>query len=188
MALLLGFSLGYYLTGHYNELAYTSPSSNRIPRRADEKINLFFSPKGRCAEHLIKTIHKAEKSIYTSIYVFTHKGIANAMKAAKARGVDIHILADNTQANSSYAQLRDLNAHGIAVYIDKRPGVFHHKWSVIDRKIIVNGSYNYTKNAEDKNNEMLGHIASPKVAEKFYQYWLEQSKHPQVYPFGKLFP
>ena len=184
LALLIGGLLSFHLTEHY----YTSPPSHKIPRGEEEAIKLFFSPKGKCAQHIINTINQAEKEIYIAIYVFSHEGIANALVSAKARGVDIHILANNTHATARYSQLDYLNQHNIDIYIDKRPGVLHHKWLGVDKKTIITGSYNYSKSAEEKNNEIIGHVESRAVVEKYYQDWQTHIQHPHVYRYGDLCP
>ena len=184
LALFVGGLLSFHLTEHY----YTRPPSHRIPRGEDEAIKLFFSPKGECAQHIINTINQAEKKIYIAMYVFSHKGIANALVSAKARGVDIHILANNDHATASYSQLAYLYQHNIDIYIDKRPGVLHHKWLAVDDKTILTGSYNYSNSAEEKNNEIIGHVQSRAVVERYYQDWQSQIQHPHVYRYGVLHP
>ncbi|MEM9569490.1 MAG: phospholipase D-like domain-containing protein [Bacteroidota bacterium] len=182
VALFIGSLLSFHLTEYY----YTSPHSHKVPQGEDKAIKLFFSPKGKCAAHIINTIKQAEKEIYIAIYVFTHQGIANALVSAKARGVDIHILANNTYATARYSQLDYLDKYHINIYIDNRPGVFHHKWLIVDKKTIITGSYNYTKSAEEKNNEIIGHIESRAVVEKYHQDWETHIQDPKVYRYGDL--
>ena len=182
LALLVGGLLSFHLTEHY----YTSSFSHKIPRGEKKAIQLFFSPKGKCAQHIINTINQAEEEIYIAIFVFTHQGIADALISAKARGVKIHILADDRQANGKWSKLAKLNQHNIDIYIDKRAGVFHHKWLAVDKKTIITGSYNYSKNAENKNNEIIGHVESRAVVEKYYQDWHTHIQHPKVYRYGDL--
>lgn len=184
LALLIGGLLSFHLTEHY----YTSSLSHKIPRGEEEAIKLFFSPKGKCAQHIINTINQAEREIYIAIFVFTHKGIADALVSAKARGVKIHILANGLNANDRYSKLADLNQHNIDIYIDKREGVLHHKWLAVDKKTIITGSYNYSTSAEEKNNEIIGHVESRAVVEKYYQDWQTHTQHPKVYRYGGLRP
>lgn len=180
LALLIGGLLSFHLTEHY----YTSPPSNKIPRGEKEAVKLFFSPNGGCAQHIIDTINQAEKEIYIAIYSFTQPSIANALVAAKKRGVDIHILANNPGNHSQLPYLK--KEHKMDIYIDSRPRAFHHKWLAVDKKILITGSYNYSKNAEKKNNEIIGHIESPAVVEKYYQDWKRHIKAPKVYHYADL--
>jgi phosphatidylserine/phosphatidylglycerophosphate/cardiolipin synthase-like enzyme len=44
---------------------------------------------------------------------------------------------------------------GLRVVLDENRGAMHHKVIVIDGETVVTGSYNFSKNAETRNNENL---------------------------------
>ena len=46
-------------------------------------------------------------------------------------------------------------------------GLLHHKVFIIDEKIVVMGSYNFSQNAEERNDENLLIIYDPVIAEQF---------------------
>jgi phosphatidylserine/phosphatidylglycerophosphate/cardiolipin synthase-like enzyme len=46
-------------------------------------------------------------------------------------------------------------------------GLMHHKVIIIDREIVITGSYNFTASAEDRNDENLVIIYNPFIAEWF---------------------
>ena len=56
---------------------------------------------------------------------------------------------------------------GLNVLIDGIEGLMHHKVFVVDRKIVVLGSYNFSQSAEERNDENLLIIHSPEIAEQF---------------------
>jgi phosphatidylserine/phosphatidylglycerophosphate/cardiolipin synthase-like enzyme len=43
----------------------------------------------------------------------------------------------------------------------------HHKVFIVDEKIVVLGSYNFSQNAEERNDENLMIIYDPMIAEQF---------------------
>jgi phosphatidylserine/phosphatidylglycerophosphate/cardiolipin synthase-like enzyme len=47
--------------------------------------------------------------------------------------------------------------------------LMHHKVIIIDRKIVIAGSYNLTASAEKYNDENVVIIESPRVAELFME-------------------
>jgi phosphatidylserine/phosphatidylglycerophosphate/cardiolipin synthase-like enzyme len=58
-----------------------------------------------------------------------------------------------------------LVAHAeIPVWIDRPSGIAHNKVIVIDRRLVVGGSMNYTRSAASRNVENVTFTESPKVA------------------------
>lgn len=60
---------------------------------------------------------------------------------------------------------------GIPVFIDYRPAIAHNKVIVVDKHIVVTGSYNVTAAAEHRNTENVTVVDSPKVADQFLSNW-----------------
>jgi phosphatidylserine/phosphatidylglycerophosphate/cardiolipin synthase-like enzyme len=44
---------------------------------------------------------------------------------------------------------------GIPVKIDDTRHHMHHKFAIVDKEILVNGSYNWTRSADEYNHENL---------------------------------
>ncbi len=57
---------------------------------------------------------------------------------------------------------------GLDVRRDGNPGLMHHKIIIIDRSIVITGSYNFTASAEDRNDENIIIIFNPDIAEFFF--------------------
>jgi phosphatidylserine/phosphatidylglycerophosphate/cardiolipin synthase-like enzyme len=72
---------------------------------------------------------------------------------AHKRGVKIRVLMDNLQAKSKYAEDEALAAAGVPARVDKSSAAMHHKFMVGDSKAILTGSFNWTKNAVERNAE-----------------------------------
>ena len=50
---------------------------------------------------------------------------------------------------------------GLDVRLDGIDGLMHHKVFIIDQKIVAFGSYNFSQNAEERNDENLMIIYNP---------------------------
>ena len=48
-----------------------------------------------------------------------------------------------------------------------RGGVMHNKFCIIDNQVVLQGSYNWTKNAETRNDESVTVLRNPKRASDF---------------------
>lgn len=131
------------------------------------KIDAYFCPQDNCADKLISKINSANKSLYIAIYSFTHDGIADAVVKAKQRGVDVKVIFDYDQSKIKESDDELLISAGIPVAYKTGAGYMHNKFSVIDGNIVATGSFNYSSNADTKNEENLVFIDSPDLAQKF---------------------
>jgi hypothetical protein len=130
---------------------------------ASSEIEVYFSPNGGAAHAIIKKIESAEKSIAVAMYAFTSGDLAKALVKAHEKGIDVRILLDGDFIKNEYSKHNFLSKRGVSVRVDKshvtRPekikGYMHHKFAIIDNKILITGSYNWTASAEEKSDENL---------------------------------
>lgn len=120
---------------------------------AESKV--FFSPNGGCENAVIEEITKAQKTIDIAMYYFTSRKIAEELVKAKERGVQIRIVLDKSQETQAYSKSRYLLNKGIDVRFWSGSGLQHNKFVIIDQKILITGSFNWTPTAENKNAENL---------------------------------
>ena len=129
---------------------------------------VFFCPEEGCALQLILKINASEKSIDIAIYSFTHDKIADALIEAKQRGVNIRILMEAQQAGSEYSDDERLSEAGIETKFMGNPlGIMHNKFMIIDSEIVSTGSFNYSENADLRNNENLVFLHNPAIIKRF---------------------
>jgi len=136
-----------------------------------QEIEVFFSPENGCEERICKEIEGAKKSIDVMMYYFTSRKIANALVKAQKRDVSVRAILDSAQRELKYSRWRQLRKAGIPVRFFKAEGLFHHKVAIIDKKIVLSGSFNWTTAAEKKNRENLIIIADEKLATRFAEYF-----------------
>jgi len=53
------------------------------------------------------------------------------------------------------------------VHLDGNPGLMHRKVFIIDKQIVVTGSYNFAASAEKNNDENLVVISNPGIAAQY---------------------
>ena len=137
------------------------------------EIRIFFSPEGGIAEEIIRQIDNAQEYIDIAIYSFTYEPIAGAIIRAKSRGVRIRILMDKGQSKGKYSKYKYLLDSGIAVIQDRHTGIMHNKIAIIDGRILFTGSYNWSKSAEERNEENLLEFIDEEEIIKVYQERLD---------------
>jgi len=118
-------------------------------------VEVYFSPKGGATEAVVAEIEKAQKEILVQAYSFTSVPIAKALLEAHKRGVKVEAALDKSQLSERYTSATFLSKAGIPVLIDDKHAIAHNKIMIIDRSVLITGSFNFTKAAEEKNAENL---------------------------------
>jgi phosphatidylserine/phosphatidylglycerophosphate/cardiolipin synthase-like enzyme len=128
-----------------------------------------FSPGGNCASQILAVIASANSSIHMIIYSFTNTQIASALVLAKNRGVDVKIIMDGSEAASNNLAVEAvLNQGGVPLKIyTPANGIVHDKVAVVDGKIVITGSYNWSYSAENYNDENLLILHSTALAAQY---------------------
>lgn len=127
------------------------------------KPTVLFSPDDKPTNKLIEIIREAKKSIQIAMYMLTDKKIADELIAAHQRGVVISMILDES-STSMYGKANVLHDSGIPVHIfdagEKKenskfygPALMHHKFMIVDHKLVWTGSFNWTVSANRKNQE-----------------------------------
>lgn len=133
------------------------------------EIKIFFSPNGGIREEIISQIDTAQEYIDIAMYSFTSEAIAEAVVRARERGIRVRILLDKLQAAGRYSKYQYLLDSGVKVITDVHAGIMHNKTAIIDGRILFTGSYNWTKSAEEKNEENLLLFIDEEEIIKIYQ-------------------
>jgi phosphatidylserine/phosphatidylglycerophosphate/cardiolipin synthase-like enzyme len=78
---------------------------------------------------------------------------------------------DRSGEKSRYSGAKFVAHAGIPVFIDHQPAIAHNKIVIIDRHLVITGSYNFTRSAERRNAENVTFIDSAEVASRFLSNW-----------------
>jgi len=117
---------------------------------------------------IIENIDDAKEFINIAMYTFTDREIAQAIIRAKDRGVDVKIYLDRSQVNAKYSKSRYFINNNIeGIRISSNNYIMHNKFAVIDNKIVITGSYNWTASAGERNDENLLVIDDKNIIEKY---------------------
>ena len=117
---------------------------DRKPIRNDAYFNLI-------ADKIIKDLDKARVSIHVCIAWFTNQNIADKLVEKYKQGIDVKVIFYDDHTDSKFG----VNIDGIPFKAVRgsRGGLMHNKYCVIDNQIVITGSYNWSENAEKKNDE-----------------------------------
>lgn len=134
----------------------------------NEDVAIFFSPDDGVEDKLVKLIASAQTSVDFLAYSFTSDTLAEALLERAAAGVTVRGVFDEEQAESNtggeFEHLRDA---GLDVRLDANPGQMHEKMFLIDGELVAFGSFNFSRSAEERNDENVIVADSAHLAEQF---------------------
>ena len=153
------------------------------PIPAHGTVEAVFSPDEDTGARVAETLGQARSQILVQAYVFTHRAIAEVLAAARQRGVDVRVIADQEQADRVETSLLGwLVERDVPVWLDGRHAAAHNKVMVIDAgqegATVITGSFNFTHSAQYRNAENLlilrGNAA---LAEAYADDWRRHRAH-----------
>ena len=146
-------------------------------------IQVFFSPHGGATEAAVKALAQATNSVLAQAYSFTSVPLAEALLAAKRRGVSVQVILDRSQGTEKYSEADFLIHNEIPTLIDAKHAIAHNKIIIIDDFVVLTGSFNFTRAAEEKNAENLLIINDPVLAKSYLENWHFHEQHSE--PFSR---
>jgi phosphatidylserine/phosphatidylglycerophosphate/cardiolipin synthase-like enzyme len=69
----------------------------------------------------------------------------------------------------------------VPTLIDANHAISHNKVIVIDGEVVITGSFNFTKAAQEKNAENLLIIKDQALAARYTENWQAHRQHSQPY-------
>ncbi len=113
-------------------------------------------PRGGATFAIRQALDNAKSEVLVQAYSFTSASIAEALVKAHQRGVKVQVLLDKSQRTEKYSSADFLANAGIPTKIDAAHAIAHNKVMIIDKEIVITGSFNFTKAAEDLPADLYG--------------------------------
>lgn len=137
--------------------AFARDAGNAQRPAARESAEVAFSPWDDTEGLVLRTIRSARSAVHLQAYIFTSRKVADALIAARKRGVKVEVLADRETTLKGRNRIADLAEAGIAVWLEFRYAAAHNKVVIVDPLTpdgaVLTGSYNFTYSAHAKNAE-----------------------------------
>jgi phosphatidylserine/phosphatidylglycerophosphate/cardiolipin synthase-like enzyme len=141
------------------------------------QVEVLFSPDDLVLDRLTQLVNEAQESIYFLSYAFGSEDLGKAIRAKAAEGVTVAGVLEFDQVNPTLAdpesrpvaELDLFREAGLDIRLERGPELMNHKIMIIDEKIVVLGSYDFTNRAENENDENVLIIHDERVAQKFME-------------------
>lgn len=160
-----------------HSLAFLLVSICCSPAAFSQQIEARFSPHGGIASAIRRQMDTATTSIYCQAYKFTSPQILAGFIEARRRGVPCFIILDSTNIKQDYQTALALRSIGCIVKVDSQEKINHNKTIIIDEKIVITGSYNFTAAAESLNAETILFIEYAPITATFIEDFRKHALH-----------
>lgn len=153
----------------YKAFGPTSTSKTPYPRLQIGKtlVETCFAPEDKCADQLIVLIRQAQQNIRFMAFSFTHPGIGKAVIDRAKAGVLVQGIFETRGSETNTSELERMKRQKLDVWQDGNPYTLHHKVFILDEKTVVMGSFNFTDNADQSNDENMLIIHNADIASQF---------------------
>jgi phosphatidylserine/phosphatidylglycerophosphate/cardiolipin synthase-like enzyme len=149
-------------------------------------VQVYFSPKGGATEAVVSALEHATNTVFVKAYSCTTAPSAQAVVAARRRGVKVTVILDRSQRTEKYSAADFLAHNNIPTLIDAQHAIAHNKIMIIDGYLVLTGSFNFTEQAEERNAENLLVINDPVLAAKYVENWQAHEQHSE--PYAREYP
>ena len=148
------FASGFGYDGGWIEIYFTNPNSS-LSSQETGGIDL----------PLAQAIDSAKLSVDVAIYSLSLNSVRDALINAHQRGVQVRMVMESDNVDRTDPQI--LKDAGIPILGDRREGLMHNKFVVIDNSEVWMGTMNFTDSGTYEDNNAMLRIRSVKLAENF---------------------
>lgn len=109
---------------------------------------------------------------------FTNEVLAEKLIQLYESDIDVKVIIYDDGVNKKHGV--DLKNIPVVRVRAERGGIMHNKFCVIDNQVVITGSYNWSSNAEFKNDENISIIKDNTMASKYSVQFRRLSQNPSL--------
>ena len=132
----------------------------------------YFFPNPSNEQRVVNMFRTCKKTLDLAIFTFTRDSIAQAILEAQQRGVKIRCIGDDGNSKVKGSDVRLLASVGIPCKTDNNLRFhMHNKMAIIDHSVVITGSFNWTSQAVNKNQDNILFIEDKDIASQYTDYY-----------------
>ena len=132
----------------------------------------YFFPNPSNEQRVVNMFRTCKKTLDLAIFTFTRDSIAQAILEAHQRGVKIRCIGDDGNSKVKGSDVRLLASVGIPCKTDNNLRFhMHNKMAIIDNSVVITGSFNWTSQAVNKNQDNILFIEDKNIASQYTDYY-----------------
>lgn len=126
---------------------------------------------GRQHDEIIKILNTAQTSLEVAVAWIAFKIYGDIFLALAKRGVKVHIFCTDSHSNRIQTHwLKKLQDAGVICSLCTMPNKWnfmHHKFAIVDKQVVINGSFNWSMKAPKSFENVLVIKDEPDLTRKF---------------------
>lgn len=179
----------HFIMGEPTQVVVPVVSAPALPN-----LQIFFVPDDNVRHELLRFINAERQAIYLAVFMITDPEVANALCAARKRGVRVEAITDVGCLKDRASKIEQLSKGGCLVYIynptvatKKGVSLMHHKFALfMDTSRVWTGSYNFTKAANNCNRENVITFIDKQACNKFLDQFKKLKSQSYEYTREKI--
>jgi phosphatidylserine/phosphatidylglycerophosphate/cardiolipin synthase-like enzyme len=132
-------------------------------------IQIYFSPEDKVMDRIIPIVSSAQSNIRFMAFSFTDYPLAKAIIDRAAAGVDAAGVYEKVGSETEGSEMKTFFCARVPVRQDGNPRFLHDKIIILDNHIVISGSFNFSSNATENNDENVIIIDNPDIASLYMQ-------------------
>ena len=134
----------------------------------------YFFPNAANEQRVVNMFRTCKKTLDLAIFTFTRDSICQAIVEAHQRGIKIRCIGDDGNSKVRGSDVRLLASLGIPCKTDNNLRFhMHNKMAILDNSVVITGSFNWTNQAVNKNQENILFLEDKNIANQYTQYYNE---------------
>jgi phosphatidylserine/phosphatidylglycerophosphate/cardiolipin synthase-like enzyme len=130
-------------------------------------VEIHFSPEDGVVNAIQEQLALAQHTIRFMAFSFTEDRLGLTLLDRATSGVRVEGIFETRGSETQYSELRLLYCAGLDVRQDGNPRTMHHKVFIVDDTHVITGSFNFSANAIESNDENLVIIHDPELARQY---------------------
>ena len=115
-------------------------------------------------------IRTCKYSLDICIFTMTNDKLFEAVEECWNANIDVRIITDDECVKQKGSDVYKLASIGVPVKTDSNAQYhMHHKFVVVDKRVLITGSFNWTVQAVKNNNENVIMIQNKELVDKYVQ-------------------
>ena len=132
-------------------------------------IQVLFAAEDEAMDYILPYLADAKSSIHFMAFSFTYDNMEDVITDRYENGIDVMGVFEKTGSSTEYSELGDMYCSGMKVRRDGNGGFLHHKVVIVDERIVITGSLNFSDNANDSNDENVLIVDNADIAALYLQ-------------------
>nr|XP_020452663.1 mitochondrial cardiolipin hydrolase isoform X2 [Monopterus albus]XP_020452664.1 mitochondrial cardiolipin hydrolase isoform X2 [Monopterus albus]XP_020452669.1 mitochondrial cardiolipin hydrolase isoform X2 [Monopterus albus] len=125
---------------------------------------------------LLRHILSTSSSLDLCVFAFSNMDLSRAVLALYRKGITIRVLADKDYTAITGSKIGVLHKAGICVRCNANSVHMHHKFALVDGRLLITGSLNWTLQAVQGNMENVLITEEPDLVQpfikEFHRLWV----------------